>query len=38
MMKPIVTARHAAQEMVPRLQNGERVAVVLGRERTGSDQ
>ena len=35
MMKPIVTARHAAQEMVPRLQNGERVAVVLGRERTG---
>lgn len=35
MMKPIVTARHAATDMVSRLENSERVAVILGRERTG---
>lgn len=35
MIKPVVTARAAAHDMIPRLQSGEKVAVLLGRERTG---
>jgi tRNA/rRNA methyltransferase len=35
MIKPVVTARKAAEEMIPRLQDGQKVAVLLGRERTG---
>jgi tRNA/rRNA methyltransferase len=35
MIKPVVTARKAAEDMIPRLQNGQKVAVLLGRERTG---
>ncbi len=35
MIKPIITAREAAREMVTRTTAGEKVAVLLGRERSG---
>lgn len=35
MVKPVVTARAAAQDMAERLQAGAKVAVLLGRERSG---
>jgi tRNA/rRNA methyltransferase len=35
MIKPIITAREAARQMVTRLEAGEKVAVLLGRERSG---
>lgn len=35
MIKPIITAREAAHQMATRLEAGEKVAVLLGRERSG---
>lgn len=35
MIKPIITAREAARQMVARLEAGEKVAILLGRERSG---
>lgn len=35
MVKPIVTAKEAARDMFMRVKNGEKVAVLLGRERSG---
>ena len=35
MVKPVLTARHAATEMKDRIASGQKIAILFGRERTG---